>query len=838
MVRDALTPKGVFSEVDTLHKLKHFLPSQAPLKDFIHHNTLHAFQDSDFFEGIQMASSVFGYKVTFSLEEYRNMFKEGRINEDVIDQVLQRENVNDVDFWKNAMINGNYKFELSQRIGEIRSFWKKSYRIDLDLEIHPVLFRILCSYLDQGIAIRHFPNTEKGFIDSVREIEKNGLVSIFKTERARNLLLDEETTIADLLKILVGDERWYEHYLFDQQFAHPGWSGLVSKVEESPETLLSYKKIRLRGLILFELLLEIDALDNKFGPIWAPLVHHLPEGKQHLFEKIEITEIQEILRLWQLSFEWSYFDQVLGGLNYLKRVSENRPDLSSFQALFCIDDRECSLRRYVEQLDQHSRTYGTAGFFNVEFYYKPEGGKFHTKVCPAPLFPKYLVKEISQRVNSKKDVHFTKHSHSFLWGWIISQTLGFWSALRLAANILKPSVSPATSLSFRHMDEEADLYYEYDESNPIEDNLQLGFKPVEMADRVEGLLKSIGLTYNFAPLVYVVGHGSTSVNNTHYAGYDCGACSGRPGSVNARVFSKMANHKVVRNLLAERGLNIPETTLFIGALHDTSRDEIVFYDEELLTQTQVLLHKKNKLTFQTALHLNAKERSRRFELINTKQSPAQIHEKVKRRSVSLFEPRPELNHATNCLCIVGRRSLTRGLFLDRRAFMNSYDYRIDPDGKYLTNILNAVAPVCGGINLEYYFSRMDNLRLGAGTKLAHNVMGLFGVANGIDGDLRPGLPEQMIEIHDPMRLLVIVEQKPEIVNSVLKANPVTQQWFFNKWIFMVVVDPESGIQYLYYQGKFEVYESLYTKPLVSNNLTALTESSENSFPVYLLKEEL
>ena len=36
-------------------------------------------------------------------------------------------------------------------------------------------------------------------------------------------------------------------------------------------------------------------------------------------------------------------------------------------------------------------------------------------------------------------------------------------------------------------------------------------------------------------------------------------------------------------------------------------------------------------------------------------------------------------------------------------------------------------------------------------------MGLIGVANGIDGDLRPGLPSQMIEVHDPVRLLVIAE---------------------------------------------------------------------------------
>jgi hypothetical protein len=95
--------------------------------------------------------------------------------------------------------------------------------------------------------------------------------------------------------------------------------------------------------------------------------------------------------------------------------------------------------------------------------------------------------------------------------------------------------------------------------------------------------------------------------------------------------------------------------------------------------------------------------------------------------------------------------------------MNSYNYRQDPEGKFLLGILKAVAPVCGGINLEYFFSRVDNQKLGAGSKLPHNVMGLIGVANGADGDLRPGLPSQMIEVHDPVRLLVIVEHDPQVV---------------------------------------------------------------------------
>jgi uncharacterized protein YbcC (UPF0753/DUF2309 family) len=94
------------------------------------------------------------------------------------------------------------------------------------------------------------------------------------------------------------------------------------------------------------------------------------------------------------------------------------------------------------------------------------------------------------------------------------------------------------------------------------------------------------------------------------------------------------------------------------------------------------------------------------------------------------------------------------LFLDRRAFLNSYDPTTDPEGTILTNVMKPIGLVCGGINLEYYFSRVDNKKMGAGTKLAHKVIGLFGFANGSDGDLRPGLPWQMIEVHDPVRLLV------------------------------------------------------------------------------------
>jgi uncharacterized protein YbcC (UPF0753/DUF2309 family) len=167
--------------------------------------------------------------------------------------------------------------------------------------------------------------------------------------------------------------------------------------------------------------------------------------------------------------------------------------------------------------------------------------------------------------------------------------------------------------------------------------------------------------------------------------------------------------------------------------------------------------------------------------------------------------------------------------------MNSYDYQVDPEGKYLTTILNAVAPVCGGINLEYYFSRVDNAKLGAGTKLAHNVMGLFGVANGIDGDLRPGLPSQMIEVHDPLRLLVIVEHFSEVVLESIKKSAATYEWFMNEWIHLVAVEPETHDFYLFKNGEFVTYEPLQQMIESVSDIATLLESHQENFPVYFIK---
>jgi uncharacterized protein len=791
-----------FDEHEILHELKHFLPAQAPLKDFVHHNTLHAFQNLKFYKAIRNASKIFGYKVFLTLDEYRALHETQKIDEKTLERVIvQRKGKDLLDEWKEKVLKHEYDTFNTPRIGLLRANWKKVHHIDMDLLVHPILFRILCSFLDQGISIWSFPNIHKGFLASIREVERNTFTSFFKTQRARELLLKGHCKIEDLLKILVGDEALFKQYLFDQQFAHQGWSGIVSVVEDLPQTLLDRKNISTHDLIIFELLLEIDALDYKFGENWASLGSTFDTKIQDIFAEVHETELNQVLTIWQDAFEWTYYDQVLAGIQIDKPLKVKSKE-KTFQAMFCIDDRECSIRRYIEKLDEGCETFGTPGFFSIEFYYQPEHANSYTKQCPAPVTPKYLIKEVGAKHKINKDAHFTKHTHSLVRGWLISQTLGFWSAFRLFVNIFRPSMSAASVSSFKHMDKYSTLTIEHKHDEHRKDELQVGFTVEEMAQRIESLLKSIGLVKDFAPIVYVVGHGASSVNNTHYAGYDCGACCGRPGSVNARVASFMANHPGVRAILAKNGIVIPDETQFVGALHDTTRDEIEFFDENVLSKKNTETHIKNEKSFVEALDLNAKERSRRFESIDTRLNSKEIHEKIRVRSVSLFEPRPELNHATNALCIVGRRDLSKDLFLDRRAFMNSYNYKVDPEGKYLFNILKAAAPVCGGINLEYYFSRVDNQKLGAGTKLPHNVMGLFGVANGIDGDLRPGLPSQMIEVHDPIRMLFIVEHFPAVVLETIKKAPETYEWFINEWVHLVVVNPETRELYSFKDGKF------------------------------------
>jgi uncharacterized protein YbcC (UPF0753/DUF2309 family) len=278
------------------------------------------------------------------------------------------------------------------------------------------------------------------------------------------------------------------------------------------------------------------------------------------------------------------------------------------------------------------------------------------------------------------------------------------------------------------------------------------------------------------------------------------------GGPNARSFAQMANDPRIRDLLTEQGIHIPAETWFAGGLHNTCNDGVTWFDLERLPASCKEDFARAAAAFDEALCRNAHERCRRFESAPLHLNPDAALRHVEGRSEDLAQTRPECGHATNAICIVGRRERTRGLFLDRRAFLTSYDPRQDDaQGTILARLLSAAVPVCAGINLEYYFSYVDPAGFGCSTKLPHNVTSLLGVMDGAASDLRTGLPWQMVEIHEPLRLLFIIETTPETLLGIMERNEGIGRLVRNRWVLVAVLDPTSAELRVYQHGRFVRY---------------------------------
>jgi uncharacterized protein YbcC (UPF0753/DUF2309 family) len=254
----------------------------------------------------------------------------------------------------------------------------------------------------------------------------------------------------------------------------------------------------------------------------------------------------------------------------------------------------------------------------------------------------------------------------------------------------------------------------------------------------------------------------------------------------------MANDRRVREMLAGRGVRIPDSTWFVGGQRNTADNSVVFFDAEDVPPPSRPGFERALAAIESAREREAQERCRRFGRAPLTISPRGAVQHVESRAADLAQPRPEYGHATNACCVIGRRSRTKGLFLDRRAFLVSYDATRDPEGRILERLLAAVVPVVTGISLEYFFGYVDPTGYGCGTKLPHNVASLLGVMDGAQSDLRTGLPWQMLEIHEPVRLSVVVECGPETLLRILRQDRALSRMVRNRWAFFACLDPHSS----------------------------------------------
>ncbi|HVU01929.1 MAG TPA: putative inorganic carbon transporter subunit DabA, partial [Polyangiaceae bacterium] len=318
----------------------------------------------------------------------------------------------------------------------------------------------------------------------------------------------------------------------------------------------------------------------------------------------------------------------------------------------------------------------------------------------------------------------------------------------------------------------------------------------ERVDLAAGILRGMSLAKPLARLVLLVGHGSSTRNNPHRAGLDCGACSGNTGEVSARAAAALLNDASIREALSPRGLPMPPETRFVPALHDTTTDEVTLFDLDELPETHAadLAELRRWLTA-----AGAKARAERAPKLGVAAGSAErVLAAVRRRSRDWAEVRPEWGLTGNAGMIVAPRERTRHMDLGGRVFLHEYRQESDAEFTTLELIMTAPMVVAHWINFQYYASTVDNEKFGSGNKVLHNVVGgRIGVFEGNGGDLRIGLPLQSLHdgsrwIHEPLRLSVFIEAPRAAIDGVLRKHAPVRNLVENGWVHLFQIEAADG----------------------------------------------
>lgn len=474
-----------------------------------------------------------------------------------------------------------------------------------------------------------------------------------------------------------------------------------------------------------------------------------------------------------------------------------RPASPKVQAAFCLDVRSERFRRALEA-QGGIQTIGLAGFFGVPIEYQPLSADDPRPQLPGLLAPKYRVTD----TNVPPDLEAKRHARldaANAWKAFKSSSLSSFAfvdsvGLFFAGSMFRDMFRGEKHRGRAH--EQAGLTdIENDGRMPrLTSRVDGTNVPTdERCDIAAGLLRAMGLTKGFARLVLLLGHGSETRNNAHAAGYDCGACGGQSGDVNARAAAALLNDLDVRAGLATRGITVPSTTLFIGGMHNTTTDDVSLWVENAAgAQSHAGDIGEARAALERAGIATRRERAPTLGLANL--DDAKLYAAVVKRATNWAEVRPEWGLVGNAAFVIAPRERTAHIDLEGRVFLQDYRFDEDKDGSVLEAVMTGPMVVAHWINFQYYMSTVDNVRYGSGNKVLHNIVGgHLGVFEGNGGDLRIGLSLQSLHdgekwMHTPLRLAVFIEASRAAIDKVLEKHPGVRDLIDNEWIHLFQLD--------------------------------------------------
>jgi uncharacterized protein YbcC (UPF0753/DUF2309 family) len=524
--------------------------------------------------------------------------------------------------------------------------------------------------------------------------------------------------------------------------------------------------------------------------------------------------------LFQDAYEIAWQQQLLGKLArdgaapqpFALPKQAARPPV---QAAFCIDVRSEVYRRALEQVVPGAETIGFAGFFGYPIEYVPIGRETGGAQCPVLLTPAFTITETVNGASAEEETEVlglrllrrraAKAWKSFKQSAVSSFTFVEAMGLAFAPKLVGDAAGLTRTVSDPNTDGlDAGVIGRL---GPRLDPLVVGgrmtgLNPQQRLAQAEAVLRGMSLTGNFASLVLLAGHGSTTANNPHASGLDCGACGGHTGEANARIAADILNDPAVRIGLRAKGINVPDDTWFLGTLHDTTTDDVTIFDRD---RVPAALRAELADLDQWLARASALARRERARFLDLDAPAGDIDAQVLRRSRDWAQVRPEWGLAGNGAFIAAPRKRTAGIDLGGRSFLHDYDWKQDNGFGVLTLIMTAPMVVASWINLQYYGSVVNNNVWGAGNKVLHNVVGTLGVLEGNGGDLKTGLAWQSVHdgtrfLHEPLRLNVFIEAPIEAMTSIIMKSQTVRELVDNQWLHLWAMDDEGRVAHRYVGG--------------------------------------